>query len=566
MNITFNQKTYRWMITAECVMAAVGTVFILVHHTSCSWMILSLLLISSALNIWICRKCDLIRRSVLWHAIQMTQTGIFLFLDQQFAVLTFYSGVSVLLECLLFGSTLVCYYGAIIRKWRVETLFLTIAIPYGVFMSLSLPVKSVPDEIAHIYTSYHMADHMLQIEDTDDNSFSIRQQDWVFLSAPIEYENSKELMNEIYKAALAESYESVIEQDAEVCLNGNEVAYVLSAAGIAAGQLLNWNAFWTLNAGRMMNLLQYVLLIYLAIKVMPSLKLVPFTVSLLPMAMQQGMSYSYDSLIIGLSIFTVCGAYGLKRCLSSDRKKSVMYGSLLILSGLVLSSMKSHSYIFVAIVPLIVLLSDNRLFRRILVWILRVMIACVLIFAVYMVVDVLFDIKPLFSVPVNPIAWQDGAQGYTIQYFLNEPFDLLLVYARTVVVYTHFYIRSAISDYLAWLSIRTPLVFVPLFLLFCFAAAREEKTDYINQTEKRYYIVMAMITVASIVMGLLLAWTPVGTGVSLGVQGRYFLPLVVPFFLAFNKGASRFQGCGKYLPAAYALTLMVFSICLITRF
>ena len=93
-----------------------------------------------------------------------------------------------------------------------------------------------------------------------------------------------------------------------------------------------------------------------------------------------------------------------------------------------------------------------------------------------------------------------------------------------------------------------------------------EKTDYINQTEKRYYIVMAMITVASIVMGLLLAWTPVGTGVSLGVQGRYFLPLVVPFFLAFNKGASRFQGCGKYLPAAYALTLMVFSICLITRF
>lgn len=566
MNSKNNHYVLPWIHIIETVMVALGFIGILIHDSDCKWIFILLLSFSSLINIWIQKKNKIIDNSLIWQIIQILQIIVFLFLNLYFHELSVYSVVSILMEYVLFCATMLCYYGVSTKNWKPETIYLVIAIPYGVFFSLSLPVKSAPDEISHIYTAYRMADQILKNDDVDNKTFLVREEDQIFLSAPVEYGNNEELMNDIYKAAVAESYGSVVKQDRAVCLEENKVAYVVSAIGIAIGKFFNWNAFWTLNFGRIMNLLQYIFLIYLSIKIIPFSKYVPVTVALLPVAVQQGMSYSYDSLVIGLSVFIVCGSYSLKQYCLSDKKEKYVYGCIVLITGLVLASLKNHSYIFVAIIPLIVLFSENKVFHKILIWLLKLMIAGILLFTVYTIMDTIFNFKPFFVEPSNPIAWQDGVQGYTIQYFLNDPKSLLVVYLRTFIVYSKFYVCSATSDYMSWLTIRTPMIFIPLFLFLCFLATKGENQENVNKTEKICFLMIALITISAIIMGLLIAWTPIDTGVALGVQGRYFIPLFVPIFMIFTTKCNRNCSYVNYIPVVYALALMLFSVCLITRF
>ena len=431
-------------------------------------------------------------------------------------------------------------------------------------MMLSLPVKTVPDENAHIYTAYQMSDKMMHYYENDEGEFLIRKQDQEYLNQPIEYSNSSELMESIYQSSTARSDDEIIKIDSSVCLSHNEVAYIASASGITFGRLLNLNAFWTLLLGRLFNFALYVVLIYFSIKIIPFSKKVPMAVALLPIAIQQGMSYSYDSLVIALSVFIVCGALKIKN--NYSRPKTLLLEIAIGLSCLVLFFLKSHSYVFICLIPVVVVFSENTRFQKLFRYAMIFMSFCIILFLFYLIVDSIFKLGPVVQIPDNPIAWQDGAQGYTIQYFINEPFDLLLVFLRTAVIYTPFYIGSSISNYLGWLNINTPWIYCILFIGLCFVASQEDCTSKMNKTEKFYFALTFVITVFSIILALLISWTPVGTGVSLGVQGRYFIPLFIPLLLVFTSTKSRFVKSGNYISISYALSLMTFSYFLITRF
>lgn len=564
---TLEIKNKKYIVIGMISFFIGACIFVLTRSLEYKLLIFSLLSLSAVLSGFAQKEADTKLKLLCLLVVSLCQLFILIFEMFYFESKGIYATVSIILEFTLYCSVMLVYYGSLIQNWPTEKLFLIIILPYGLFMTLCLPVKSAPDERTHIYTSYRISDVLLNNETVATNGdFSIREKDQEYLYLPIEFENSIDLMNSIYSSSLLVDNEETVLLENSECLNGNEVAYILSAVGISIGRILVLNAFWTLTLGRLFNLLQYIILIYFSIKLMPFLKYIPMTIGLLPMAVQQGMSYSYDSLVIGLSVFIVSATLGLKHSVSNSNRKEIMLKIVVLISSIILYSLKSHSYIFVAFSSIIILLSDNTYLKRILKIAFIIILGGICVFGVYLVIDAIFRLGPLSVEPENPIMWQGGVQGYTIQYFLNEPVDFVLVYLKTIAHYLPFYIASSISASLGWLNIQVPLVYAMFFLALCLIASQTEEVFKISIVEKTYFIFAVILTFISIVMALLIVWTPKGTGLALGVQGRYFIPLMMPLLLVLSGKTAKFKKFREYLPLAYSSTILTFAYFLITRF
>lgn len=481
---------------------------------------------------------------------------------KQFSI---YGTVSLILESILYLAVLFTFFCTFVFVFKVQWLFLINSICFGLFLVFSLPVKSAPDELAHIYTSYNLSNQILDIDDGED-VFSIREGDQSLLSLPIEFENSLEVMDEYYELSSGTLTDITLTLEKSNCLNGNIPAYVMSALGISVGRICNLNAFWTLTLGRFFNLAQYIVLVYFAITVMPYSKYLPMAVALLPIAMQQGMSYSYDSLVIALSIFVICGSLGYKYNDNLNGRQKLLLGIFVIITSCILFSLKSHSYIFIAISPIIIELSDKSLFKKFWSFIEKMILFGMFLLVIYMVMYMVFHLGPFFAEPNNPIAWKGGVQGYTIQYFFNKPLDFIAVFINTFFRFSPFYLGSSTSYDLGWLNIQTPIIFILLFLIICYLSTEPKCSNYLNATEKRYYAFSVVITIFCILFIFLISYTPKDEKVILGAQGRYFIPLFVPGFLVMSPKTVQFQKIHSYIPVIYSILIMSFSLFLITRF
>ena len=140
------------------------------------------------------------------------------------------------------------------------------------------------------------------------------------------------------------------------------------------------------------------------------------------------------------------------------------------------------------------------------------------------------DFPDVLSEPSNPIKWSDNQQGYTIQFFINNPLKMIYVFVRTFIINFSYYWRSAVSSHLGWLNIITSSKYVFVFSILLLLDAQksgDKEMMNIDGTIKTYSAYTVLITVFGIVLALFITWTPLWSTVSQGVQGRYFIPIMI---------------------------------------
>ena len=84
--------------------------------------------------------------------------------------------------------------------------------------------------------------------------------------------------------------------------NNAPLGYVASGLGIAIARALHLGTLPTFYMGRIFNAALFILLVYFAIKIIPVGKETLLVISLFPMVLQQCVTYSYDSILIGAMI------------------------------------------------------------------------------------------------------------------------------------------------------------------------------------------------------------------------------------------------------------------------
>ncbi len=208
------------------------------------------------------------------------------------------------LIALLLAAGLAAVYLLCAKKAKTETVFLAAALVLGLVFCVFTPINGGPDEYVHLATSYDISNTLLGVEKAPDGMLTVRECDSaVSYVKPVEYgafslsDMARGLFAAPPEAAVRESY---VQVEARL-VNGYQPVFWPQALGITVGRVLGLGFVPTVIAGRVFNLVFYVLLAWLALRMMPVHKTALALAAMLPMALQLAGSLCYDVYVLALA-------------------------------------------------------------------------------------------------------------------------------------------------------------------------------------------------------------------------------------------------------------------------
>ena len=432
-------------------------------------------------------------------------------------------------------------------------IFVMLTFVLGVaYMIVFLPFVS-PDEMSHYLSAYRMSNiFMGQIGQLGDERLVMRMEDFEFYDqlytalGPGYYIHISEIMH-----PFANTTGSIVVEGAMVT---NAIfSYAFSGLAITIARLLNLSGVMTFYAGRMANLLFLVLVLRYLMKRLPFGKSALYAVVAIPMMLQVAATYSYDVTtfcFVALFVTRVLEmAYTERKVTKRDVSLCAFYGALMAPSKMVFLPL-----LFCALLIPGRRLSKNRATaRRRKALIIGAGIASALL--VTLAVGLLGADSSLRKIAESNttkkmLSWVNEP-AYTVSWILSSFDEFIAMYFRTLVVLADHYFFTMFGSSLGWMDIPVMHVYcLVCFVLIILAAhIREEKLDIqtVGMGPRIWVGLLCAASLALTMLAMLLSWTPVSYDYIVGVQGRYFLPLLVPIALLMTSRGVEVSGASRRL-------------------
>ena len=445
-----------------------------------------------------------------------------------------YQGALVFMSILLAILLPILVFFQYWKQMQIHNLYWIVGLILGLVFMVMLPVYVVPDENTHLYSAYDLSNKFLGIGNAPDGGILMREDDAEFPTITKGYDRNS--YEDYYGSfwTMAENTELV--ETNRMPAKTWRLQYLLSAIGITIGRLLGLGTLPVLMLGRLMNLLFFITMIRYAIKTIPICKNVIVMLACLPMTLQQSMSFSYDVYII--SVMFVITALALKLAYDKDAPIQPKELVILTLCFMVCVAVKGHAYFPMMALLLMVAYArkeDNRRLSKLMLVIFG--IACVTLVLSVLLQDIVFPSVPTYHPGYeNYIEWAQS-EGYTLSCILKKPSLIFGIIHETIGEYGYFYVQTFVGNRLGWLEIcfsqRCEFVF-DLCVIFS-VIPRKQTTVELPRYARVTLISVALVEIAFVFAGMLLAWTPITTLAIQGVQGRYFIPIMILVMVALKK-------------------------------
>ncbi len=400
------------------------------------------------------------------------------------------------------------------RDKGIMFLALPILIAAGIIMLLVLAPGSGPDDKFHYYSSYILSEAMMG-HDTGQGVDNRYLFDFYVYDGYVGYN-----VNSSYIKVLTELGERITDEPAgytaDVWKEGwvNPLAHPASALGITIGKLLHRNFVTVYTAGRLLNMLLYVFLAYAAIRVVPVNKELMLLIAMTPMAMQQCCSMSYDSVINGAALLFV--AYVL-RVLYEKRD---MRGREVAACVIMLAILAVVKVVYVVLALLLIPVMGRQIKK--LIPALGIPAAALLI----------LKWREIAAVAIGP-----GGDTYTVSAILRDPVGFVRLTISTLEGNGWLYLKGMIGNLMTggftpiseWFVLGYMIIIV-LYILSESAIITEDRKV------RGLLVITAVLGSLAVLLTFVLACTPVGSSVIMGVQGRYFLPFAAPVLYCLHGG------------------------------
>lgn len=418
------------------------------------------------------------------------------------------------------------YWMIFVRKCKMETAVLAALLGFGLFYNFLLLPYMSPDEQAHIDMSYRYSNDLLGIAGTGDDVSILKRMD----DAKISLTSDPRLAN--YYEVYHHLFESV-QDDTLVAVNAMPnsyaplIVYFPAVLGMTAARILGLGTIPMLMFARWCNLVFFAICVWWCMKKLPFGKMVLAVIALLPMTIQQCNSFSYDSVIT--SVLLLFSTYVIS--LTYEEREISMTDTVIlaVLSALLVYG-KSGVYLPVCLAVLMIptkkfgtswrkyLMAGSLIGIGLLTYINR---------NSGMVTQIIQTTAETST--VGNSMGNAADMGYTVGYFLQQPWKLVQMLFNTAADKSEFYLESIVGQKMGWIEVEiSRIVVVGFIVLFLFAMlkVRGEK-QYVTTGQKWWISVVCLLSVGMIIMGMLLTWTPFGNVSVEGVQGRYFIPLLL---------------------------------------
>ncbi len=436
---------------------------------------------------------------------------------------------------LAFGVVSCAYFMIYKFNMRVHHIYLFVTISLGLIYMMIIPVNTAPDEEFHVYSAYSVSNSMLGIDNSSNGTIMMRADDADYIYyGKIENRTFFERYYALLKEVFAEN--TAIVETMHIPVYDYFHVYFFSGLGITVGRLLNLSTLWVLLLGRLFNLAVFVWGTYYAIQKIPFGKMIVFIWALLPITMQQAVSYSYDSLVLTLCAIVI--SLSLKLAYGDTSNITKVEKSLLFICILLLAPTKSLAITPLCTLPLLAAFRKEKEQKNIIFYTVSMIV-------ISLVVIWLIRIEPVnnaLTVGNKGITHMastvfDG-RGYELEYLLKDPKNLFLIICNTVYKQWDFYLETFLGRRLGYFEIILPLhVVLPYFIMLIIAGVRKNnEPQYLSRKAKAFLILVVLLGYGFASGGMLLGWTHTNMQYVEGVQGRYLLPFAIPAFLIIRSG------------------------------
>lgn len=435
----------------------------------------------------------------------------------------------------------------LIKIKKIEKIFIPICIVLGMIYMFLIPPYFSPDEAAHFSTVYARSSQLLgeDVYDEDGNVL-VRKEDmdyYEYIDNVGHWPLNRKCYIKTIKGFFEETTKADLEEKASFRSDLKAVstlAYFPQIIGISIARILGMNAVQLLVLGRLMALIFYCVCMYFAIKLIPFAKMIPFSVGLLPITIQQVVSYNYDSVLFATAFLVISYMLYLAYTKEKVEKKDVI---LLLVLAVLMSPIKMIYSLLFGMGLLIPYQKFGNGKNKI---ISAALIVCVAITAIIAVqTSTLVGMADSSAARVT----FSGEPLYTLNYVIHDPVATFGVFFRTFERMTDFYFKSGIA-LMGWLEIGVPTIYLVGFsvvLLLSTVKVTNEKEE-ISSVGKLLLGAIVVLVSLAVYLSLLLAWTKLSANMVDGIQGRYFLPILpLILLLCRNKVLTVSKNIDKYL-------------------
>ena len=401
------------------------------------------------------------------------------------------------------------------REMELHKVALILILVFGLLMVFFTPPLSFPDEAAHFSRAELMTEGYLYPEYSE-NGISINNYYFVFQDS---YHGVTILSPE-------NQYNNPINDNKGYCewtTSSPFYSYLLSALGILIAKLLNLTAIWALYLSRIANLIFYGAVAYFMIKIIPKFKLPLLVIATMPLCISQVSSVSYDAFILTFTLVIL--TYFIKMYCGEVTSKNLA----IFFISIILISLIKPPYIMLGFLLLVVPFEDEKLKKYTLIAMLALFVLILLNSSSFF--TSLFTTTAVTS--SNPSVPANVSSSGQISFILSNPLIILTLIKNTLFsVPSLFVLKSNFFHYTGYKGIKLINL---LYVLFFIGFSLFYKLDV--ELEKKERLILAaifLITYFGIYAIFYITWSPVGTALILGVQARYFIPVITLLPLIIN--------------------------------
>lgn len=423
--------------------------------------------------------------------------------------------------------------------------FLTVALVVGVLMIILSPPMSTPDENAHFLNAYSISTGNLFPDQQDGNIGKfIPTYIYDYVVENLARYSGSEFEPFSHTEFVMDSY--LANGDGSQMFHAsplyaiNPVGYLFSSLGMALGRGITSIfephladlPYNQLLFARMANLAFYIAVIYISLRNTPKFQNTMLLVALMPMSIYLGSSVNYDALIIPTSLLLISE---LLRLLSreTDRIEKRDIAIILFCTFFLISVKFIYALLLLGLFILPIKKFGTTKFY----------FQCIgMVVGVALVAGIPFVLLQFIQQGANANSYDVIAAH---QSFVFSHLELMpRVFYNTIAKFYPYYFESFIGK-LGALDTNFPVPFLVCFAVILLVTALLEACQcgiFSGFQWKRIFLLGGcLLTVAMIFIPMYLTWTPlpgiadgVGTMYISGVQGRYFIPLVLPFLLCIS--------------------------------
>lgn len=428
-----------------------------------------------------------------------------------------------------------------ITNSAIEEKFLRIALFFGCLLIFIIPPLQAPDENNHFKKAFLVSQLKLFPQSENGKVGNYLPQTIIdfennhnYLISNINEKYSYEKLYINFAVPVSYDEKTFVEYSTS---HTNPINYLPQAISMVITKLffnlLSFGDLLTpityLYAGRVGNLLFFVISIYYAMKMTPFFKNVLFILCAMPMTAFLASSLSYDVMVISISFLLIAL---FTKFAFDERVQKINQRQLIaiICLSIILIELKLVYYPLIFLfflIPKDKLGSTRKYFS---------------VFLMIFFSGIIFHtIWALFN---SAMIVADGAKDSNAQqqfmFIITQPFDYFKILFESIIQLRFYYINSFVGN-LGWLDTNIPFIFTLLYIpvIIFMAMVDSEENHPLKIRHKLIVVATFGIILLLVFTSLYIIWTSipevggVGSTPISGVQGRYFIPIAPLGLMAF---------------------------------